>query len=508
MAPQQCPICKRDHVEATHKNFPAKKTTGEKVKKVPAKSELKLKKKTSARRLDLSGSESESEKDSREWYRRSKSKTKLEKLRRLMQSSDSSDTEGESSAESSRVVKVEIRGATAVENPTFRVDVWRKLTGKDSASMIVLADMGASKSVIGMALVKKHKLKIDPGKARVSLTNASGDKMSINGMVMVFLQPEGAPRRKMIRAIVSESVGNNFLLDLPDLKHLCILPEDFPRYRGETYTIHSARHVSVDLGGARITTDAGRNNTAGVIHWNNGASQEIFWDNYIAEGEETKEKVKATKANSGEAEMNSSSSNSGLETDETEVGESIDSQNNHNGHKLPEGLEDVEGLGDPEDEPKFPSNLDSEALKMCKRYNTVFCDHLKRGRYIKGAPMRINLVPEENRVKPLYQAVPRVVPLHWREEAEKIVRNLAKHDIIEHVNYLVNNCLVLSSVLCGQAGRKPEPSLGDGFPPFELEHLPRSPLLPIHQRHQEEDPPQHHVFHQARSNQLISPTKD
>ena len=54
------------------------------MKKVPAKSELKpKKKKTSARRLDLSGSESESEKDVRGWFRRSKSKTKLEKAQKI-----------------------------------------------------------------------------------------------------------------------------------------------------------------------------------------------------------------------------------------------------------------------------------------------------------------------------------------------------------------------------------------------------------------------------------------
>ena len=96
--------------------------------------------------------------------------------------------------------------------------MWKKLTGRDSASMMALADTGASKSVIVLALVKKHKLKIDPGKARVSLTNAFGDKMSINGMVTIFIQPEGVPMRKMVRAIVSESVGGDFLLRLPDLK--------------------------------------------------------------------------------------------------------------------------------------------------------------------------------------------------------------------------------------------------------------------------------------------------
>ena len=40
--------------------------------------------------------------------------------------------------------------------------------------------------------------------------------------------------------------------------------------------------------------------------------------------------------------------------------------------------------------------------------------------------MRINLVPEEKRVKPLYHTVPRVVPLHWREEGDKIVKKPAE----------------------------------------------------------------------------------
>ena len=115
--------------------------------------------------------------------------------------------------------------------------------------------------------------------------------------------------------------------------------------------------------------------------------------------------------------------------------ESEQATNDHNGQDLPEGIEDMEGLCNPEDEPEFPSDLDCEVLAMCNRYKTVFSEHLKRGRHIKGAPMRINLVPEEKRVKPLYHAVPRMVPLHWREEADKIIRNLLKHNIIERVDY-------------------------------------------------------------------------
>ena len=117
------------------------------------------------------------------------------------------------------------------------------------------------------------------------------------------------------------------------------------------------------------------------------------------------------------------------------MGVETETINDHNGQDLPEGLEDMEGLCDPEDEPEFPNDLNCEVLAMCNRYKTVFSEHLKRGRHIKGAPMRINLVPEEKRVKPLYHAVPRVVPLHWREEADKIVKNLLKHDIIKQVDY-------------------------------------------------------------------------
>ena len=43
MSPQQCPICKRDHVEAALKDFPPRKTTGERVRKTPVKTVLETK---------------------------------------------------------------------------------------------------------------------------------------------------------------------------------------------------------------------------------------------------------------------------------------------------------------------------------------------------------------------------------------------------------------------------------------------------------------------------------
>ena len=178
----------------------------------------------------------------------------------------------------------------------------------------------------------------------------------------------------------------------------------------------------------------------------------------------------------------------------------------HNGQELPDSLEDMEGVGDPEEEPKFPSDLDSEVLAMCNRYKTVFSEHLKRGRHIKGAPMRINLVPEEKRVKPLYHAVPRVVPLHWREEADKIVRNLLKHDVIEKVDYPTPWCSC--AVFRGQTWRQQRTEIDNGLPDSQQEHLPRTPLLPVRQRYQEENQPQHQVLHKIRSHVFVSSTKN
>ena len=80
----------------------------------------------------------------------------------------SSESDEEESAEQARWVTVEVKGANMVENPTLSVDLWRRLTSKHHKSVIALADTGASKSVIGLALVKKYKLKLDTKKTRVS----------------------------------------------------------------------------------------------------------------------------------------------------------------------------------------------------------------------------------------------------------------------------------------------------------------------------------------------------
>ena len=53
-------------MEAAHKDFPPRKTTGERVRKTPAKTELKPKRKKPApKRVNLSEESSESEREAR-----------------------------------------------------------------------------------------------------------------------------------------------------------------------------------------------------------------------------------------------------------------------------------------------------------------------------------------------------------------------------------------------------------------------------------------------------------
>ena len=75
--------------------------------------------------------------------------------------------------------------------------------------------------------------------------------------------------------------------------------------------------------------DAGSNTTAGTIHWNNGASQKIFWHR-AEEGEKSVKNVKASKATTGEPDTDTSGDNPTQEeanTKNTEVGENTEHKN-------------------------------------------------------------------------------------------------------------------------------------------------------------------------------------
>ena len=179
------------------------------MRKTPAKTGLKAKKKKPAsKRINLSGESSESERESR--TKRSKSKMRWREaqtydaeLRELgggggnRQQSPLEESEWRSYQTAPPAIlsqtaspaapnrtrrsrqnvlgglSVEVKGANMVENPTLSVDLWRRLTSKQHKSVIALADTGASKSVIDLALVKKYKLKLDTKKTCVSLTNMS-----------------------------------------------------------------------------------------------------------------------------------------------------------------------------------------------------------------------------------------------------------------------------------------------------------------------------------------------
>ena len=81
-------------------------------------------------------------------------------------------------------------------------------------------------------------LKINNTKVR--LTNASGDKMSVEGETQLFLSvPGGAIKR--VKAVVSKSVGKEFLIGCKNQVSLGFLHENWPNIPGYQGAVRAVR---------------------------------------------------------------------------------------------------------------------------------------------------------------------------------------------------------------------------------------------------------------------------
>ena len=69
--------------------------------------------------------------------------------------------------------------------------------------------------------------------------------------------------------------------------------------------------------------------------------------------------------------------------------------------------------------------------KILKEYADFLRDEL-RGEPVKGSEMRITLKKDKN-VRPICIHTAKAKPIHYKEEADKVVKNLLAEDIIERV---------------------------------------------------------------------------
>ena len=93
-----------------------------------------------------------------------------------------------------------------------------------------IANTGATWSIMGLTVAKRLGLKFMNSPPRISLKNASGNAMKVEGMVRVFIQPDSALNRRMVNVIMSSSMGDNFLLGFEDLFNLRMCHKRFPKY--------------------------------------------------------------------------------------------------------------------------------------------------------------------------------------------------------------------------------------------------------------------------------------
>ena len=99
-----------------------------------------------------------------------------------------------------------------------------------------LPDSGATIVILGHQVTKKMNLKMDTSK--VKLTNASGDQKSVEGETQLFLSVPGGAIKRM-RAIVSRSVGKEFLTGWKDQVRLGILHENWPNIPDTARAVHT-----------------------------------------------------------------------------------------------------------------------------------------------------------------------------------------------------------------------------------------------------------------------------
>ena len=97
-----------------------------------------------------------------------------------------------------------------------------------------LPDTGSTQALIAKSLIKKHGIKYDKN-AKVSLTDASGQNMSVFGIATIRVKPKthkdkrwSAKDGTVVKAIVTDSIKDEIFLAWKDLINIGVISRNFP----------------------------------------------------------------------------------------------------------------------------------------------------------------------------------------------------------------------------------------------------------------------------------------
>ena len=90
-------------------------------------------------------------------------------------------------------------------------------------------DTGATMTVVPWSLVQSLNLDLNANDENYDLQTASGDRMTVLGTVIIYLEPEGADTRPVLGIVTDDLGDQEVLLCYADMQEWGLLCKDFPR---------------------------------------------------------------------------------------------------------------------------------------------------------------------------------------------------------------------------------------------------------------------------------------
>merc|ERR1711888_308905 len=93
----------------------------------------------------------------------------------------------------------------------------------------VTPDTGCTTTLIPWSLVRKLNLDLETDDNNYDLETASGEKMTVLGTSIVYLEPEGSDTRPVMGIVTDDLGDQEILLSFADMKDWGMLAKDFPK---------------------------------------------------------------------------------------------------------------------------------------------------------------------------------------------------------------------------------------------------------------------------------------
>ena len=129
------------------------------------------------------------------------------------------------------------KAAKTEDNPVVMATAWSKLNSGISTRTDAVMDSGCTHPVVSLSVVKALKMQVQPLSNELTIIEASGSQLKIEGTVRIYLEAEVLGGRKLLEAAVlrGETEAKEILVSLGYLKKWDLLHDSFPMESVSSY---------------------------------------------------------------------------------------------------------------------------------------------------------------------------------------------------------------------------------------------------------------------------------